>query len=91
MGARAQTRSERLRRRLQAERVHLVIEYVTLADGSWAALCGMPEAIALGATYAEARERLCAELGERMGRAALEAATVVEDVPFGAEELGMAY
>lgn len=80
-----------MRRRLQADRVHLVIEYVTLADGSWAALCGMPEAMALGATYAEARERLCLVLAEQMGRDALSSATVLEDVPFGAEELGMAY
>lgn len=72
-------------------RVHLVFEYVARPDGTWVAICGMPEAQAEGASYAEARERLRIALVARMGAAVVRQATLIEDVPFGALEDGMAY
>jgi hypothetical protein len=72
-------------------RVHLVFEYVSRPDGTWVAVCGMPEALAAGASYLEARERLRLLMIERMGNGAVRQATLVEDVPFGAMDEDMAY
>lgn len=92
MRARRKRRTERMRTLLHQESgVHLLFEYVSRPDGSWVALCGMPEAQAAGATYPEARERLRLAMVEVMGSAAVRAATLVEDVPFGALEEDMAY
>ncbi len=85
-------RTERMRALLRREtRVHLVFEYVTRPDGTWVALCGMPEAQAAGASYLEARARLRLLMVERMGAAAVRQATLIEDVPFGAMDADQAY
>lgn len=92
MRARRKRRTERLRALLRQEsRVHLLFEYVSRPDGTWVAVCGMPEAQAAGATYLEARERLRLVMVEVMGSAAVRAATLVEDVPYGAMDEDMAY
>lgn len=72
-------------------RVHLQFEYVCRPDGIWVAVCGMPEAQAAGASYLEAREQLRLRMVELMGSAAVRQATLIEDVPFGAMDEGMAF
>ncbi len=76
---------------LRETRVHLVFEYVSRPDGTWVAVCGMPEAQAAGASYLEAREQLRLRMVELMGSATVGQATLVEDVPFGAMDEDMAY
>lgn len=85
-------RTDRMRALLLREtQVHLLFEYVSRPDGTWVAVCGMPEAQAAGASYLEAREQLRLRMVELMGSAAVEQATLIEDVPFGAMEEDGAY
>lgn len=92
MEAERETRAGRLRTLLRSEtRVHLVFEYVMRPDGTWVAMCGMPEAQAEGASYTEARERLRLAMAALIGTAVLRQATLIEDVPYGALDDGMAY
>ena len=85
-------RTERIRALLLREtQVHLVFEYVSRPDGTWVAVCGMPEAQAAGASYLDAREQLRLRMVELMGNAAVGQATLIEDVPFGAMDEDMAY
>lgn len=85
-------RTARMEALLRSEtRVHLLFEYVTRPDGTWVAVCGMPEAQAEGGSYLEARDRLRVQVVELMGTAAVRQATLVEDVPFGAMDVDLAY
>jgi hypothetical protein len=66
--------------------LEVFVRYLEAAPGQWVAEADAPPTRAQGQSLHETRRRMAAALALRMGAGALEAATVIEDLPEEAED-----